>query len=157
MQEAFNCHLNFRPKKNWGQAIYRQNYNQKHSMVQCTSWQQVCSWDGFLSIAMTFKLLEKGQNLLVHHWHSNEPFLSWDWMLAVVSANGHQKSLLIPDTGYIKKRFETLMHLDLRPLTIQNSTYSLLHSVSVKRKIKCTLCSNVSTWDETPDAASQKI
>lgn len=55
--------------------IPRQKYNRKHSMIPCTSWQQVCSCDGFLCIAVTFKLLAKGRDPLVRHWHSNWPSL----------------------------------------------------------------------------------
>lgn len=76
-------------------SITRQKSNQKHSTVLCTSWQQVCSCDGFLCIAVTFKLLAKGQALLVRHRHSNWPFLSWYWMLVGVSADGHPENLLI--------------------------------------------------------------
>lgn len=49
--------------------------------------------NGFLCIAVTFKLLVKGQNLLGRQWHSNSLFLLWDQML--VSADDHPQNLLI--------------------------------------------------------------
>lgn len=134
-------------------SITRQKSNQKHSTVLCASWQQVCSCDGFLCVAVTFKLLAKGQALLVRHQHSNWPFLSWYWMLAGVSADGHPENLLITVKIYDYNYLIIInMVWNVIALTFA-STYktkqyllTFAFSFSEKKKLQCTLCSNLSTW-----------
>lgn len=99
---------------------------------------------------MTFKLLAKGQTILVRHRHSNWAFLSRYWMLVQVVAGGCRGggggSSQMPVTLKIfravnKGEVPNVSALkELLLLTRQNSTYSLLHSVSVKRKKKDVFC-----------------
>lgn len=99
----------FQAKRLSANNIPGQKHNQKHSVVLCTGWQQVCSCDGCLCDAVTFNLLVKGQNLLEHHWHSNWTLQLWDWMFLQTVTIIIFQSL----SRWVKMRSKASLHLNL--------------------------------------------
>lgn len=111
----------------------------------------------FLCIAVTFKLLVKGQTPLVRHWHSNWPFLSGDWIFSGGLCMWPSKKVLLLITNRINN--EVIWNLNaLRSASTCNTIqyfFTSLTSSLCENRIRCTWWSNLSTWDETLDAASQ--
>lgn len=89
-QNTFHFHIRSRPKiqacpHRTEQTQSTWKWKLMHKLVRAGFF---CAW------LWHFKYLwKKGQNPLVHHRHSNQPFPSWDGMSEVVFADGHPQRL----------------------------------------------------------------